>query len=106
MFGTIRNNLDPKASSTTQGGAYLLASNLVGSSIGAVLEFLLRGEVRKAKSIKGSVVNDFCVTSFCGPCALAQMEYETRKRDVVEKENLIPNLSVFKMDKFWENTMS
>jgi Cys-rich protein (TIGR01571 family) len=107
MFGKIRKNLNPATSSTTQGAAYVVAEKVVGNSIGTVLEFLLRGEVRDVKNIGGNVVNDFCVTSFCGPCALTQMEYETREKEVEEKQPLkFTQTSVFKMDKFWENTMS
>lgn len=105
--------MDSGKSSAIQGGGYAFAGLVVGNSIGTVLEFLLRGEVREVKNIKGNVINDFCASSCCGPCALAQMEYETRGKKGVPTKPLelgqgtgVRNVSVFKMDKFWENTMS
>ena len=40
-----------------------------------VAPILVRGKVREAKGIAGSIVGDFCVHLFCGPCALCQ-EYQ------------------------------
>jgi Cys-rich protein (TIGR01571 family) len=113
MFGKIRKNLNHNKSSVDASAAYFVADQVIGGSITGVLQFLLRGEVRDEKRIKGGVVNDFCVSGCCGPCALTQMEVETRE-SIPEQKPLAPSWerpldgqqTLFKMDGFWKNTMS
>ena len=113
MFGKIRKNLNHNKSSVDASAAYFVADQVIGGSITGVLQFLLRGEVRDEKRIKGGVVNDFCVSGCCGPCALTQMEVETRK-SIPEQKPLASSWerpldgqqTPFKMDGFWKNTMS
>jgi hypothetical protein len=39
-----------------------------------------RGEVRERFGIKGSAMNDCCVSYWCGCCALIQQEREVKAR--------------------------